>query len=68
MDSKQYEELEGRNAVLLQNAIHWLCGCHKMTLCQSVLSVKFNVIAGSLTSESTLCNFLVRDMKRAVIA
>jgi hypothetical protein len=33
MDSKQYKELESRNAVLLQNSIHWLCGCHEMALC-----------------------------------
>jgi hypothetical protein len=32
MDSKQYEELEGRNAVLLENTIHWLCGGHEVTL------------------------------------
>lgn len=68
MDSEQYKELERRNAMLLQDAIHRLCGCYEVALRWSVLSVKSNVIVKILTSESTLCSFLVRDMKRAVIA
>jgi len=33
MDSKQNKKLQGGDAVLFQNAIHWLSGCDQMALC-----------------------------------
>jgi hypothetical protein len=66
MDAEKNQKLECRNTVLLKYAVHWFGGCYEMALL--FVSRCWYYQSESLTSESTLCSFLVRDKKRAVIA